>query len=217
MFVCLLLASPLRAQDLKTGTVEFLGTKYPAYIKEVDASVEHTDRAIKEIMDARNAKSKNYKGFNIYRNITLPASGSHERQDLFIHTEAVGKKTNNRTKISLIITRPGAIQEDKLTKEEREKMEPVVLAAGGAAIFAELTPAVENQVYLQSILDQEGLVKKAEKKLEDLRADSVKLEKQLLKIQTDKENNKVAVETQVAELEAAKAELLRRKTIKPKN
>jgi altronate dehydratase len=210
-------AKSILAQEFKTGTVEFNGVKYPAYVKEVDASVDQANNAIKQIMDSRNAKAKNFKGFSIYRNIVLPNTGNNDRHDLFVHVEPVGKKVNNRSKISMIITKPDAIKEDKPSKEEKGKMAPVVLAAGGAYILTEVTPAIENQVYLKSILDQEELVKKTEKKMNDLREDSLKMEKQLLKLQTDKENNRTALETMVAELEAAQAELLRRKAAKPRN
>lgn len=213
----LITSAPLLAQEFKTGTVEFNGVKYPAYIKEVDASVDQANSAIKQIMDARNAKGKNFRGFTIYRNIILPATGDNDRHDLFVQVEPIGKKANNRSKISMIITKPDAISEEKPPKEERGKTAPVVLAAGGATLLNEVTPAIENQVYLKSVLDQEELVKKAQKKLEDLREDSVKMEKQLLKLQTDKETNRVALETQAAELEAAKAELLRKKGVKPQN
>ncbi len=205
------------AQELKTSTVEFNNMKYPAYVSEVNASVEQANNAIKQIMDSRNVKGKNFKGFTIYRDVVLAASGNKDRQDVFVHVEPVGKKTNSRSKISMIITKPGAIAEDKPSKEEKGKLAPVVLAAGGASIFSELTPAVENQVYLKSLLDQEELIAKTEKKLNDLRADSSKMEKQLLKLQTDQENNRAAVQTMAAELEAARAELQRRKAVKPKN
>jgi hypothetical protein len=210
----LLNASVLFGQEFKTGHVEFNGARYPAYIKEMDASVDQAINAVKEIMTAKGAKGKEFKGFLIYREVVLPATGSYDVHDLFVKVDPIGKKANNRSKIHLIITKPGAISEDKPSKENRNSAVPVALAAGGVAILDEVTPAVENQVYLRNVLNQENEVKKAEKKLQDLQDDQAKLEKQLSKLQEDLKKNKSNIDTQIKQVEAAKAELQRVKASK---
>jgi len=206
---------PVWAQEYKTGEIEFNGARYPAYIKEVDASTDQVSNAVVEIMNARGAKGKEYKGYLIYRKVVLPATGNKEPHDLFVKVDPVGKKSNNRSRISMIITKPDAILEEKPGKNDRNAAMPVALAAGGAALFNEVTPAVENQVYLRNVLNQETEVKKTEKRLRDLQDDQAKLERQLTKLQEEMEKNRNAIAEQLKQVESAKAELEKVKSAKP--
>jgi cell division protein FtsB len=203
-------------QEMRTGEVEFNGSRYPAYIKEVDASTDQAINAVKEIMIAKGSRGKEFKNFLIYRNVILPATGTNDLHDLFVNVEPIGKKSNNRSKISMIITKPGAITEDKPSKEDKNKVMPIALAAGGALIFTEVTPAVENQVYLRNVLNQENEVSKAERKLKDLQDEQAKMEKQLSKLQEDFKKNQSAIAEQVKAVEASKVQLQKIKAEKPK-
>jgi hypothetical protein len=204
------------SQEFKTGEVEFNGVRYPAYVKEMDAATDQATNAVKELMGSKGATGKEFKGFLIYRKVVLPATGNYELHDLFVKVEPVGKKSNNRSKISMIITKPDAISEDKPSKESKNTLAPVALAAGGAVILEEVTPAVENQVYLRNVLNQEMEVQKAEKKLKELQDSQAKMQKQLTKLQEDIGNNQKAINNQVKQIEASKVELEKVKSAKPK-
>lgn len=211
-----LFSLPVFAQQYKTEHVEFNGVKYPAYSKVVNVSEDQAIAAVREIFSSRGIQPKTMKGFLIYRNVVLPAIGNNDRNDLFIKVEREGKKNENQSKLYAIITRPGAISEDKPLKSEKGAASGVALAAGGAQLFEAVTPALENQEYLNSVLEQEEAVRKAEKKLKGLEEDSVRMNKQLTKLQEDLQKNSEERSKQVEELETAKRELEMRKNAKPK-
>lgn len=203
------------AQDFKTEHVEFNGVKYPSYSKVVAVSEDQALAAVREIFSSRGVQPKTIKGFLVYRKVVLPATGNRDLHDLFVKVEREGKKNENTSKVYAIITRPDAISDDKPLKNEKGAAAGVALAAGGAQFFDAVTPALENQAYLQAVLDQEEAVKKAEKKLKSLEEDSVKLNKQLTKLQEDLQKNAEDRSKQAEDLEVAKRELEMRKNDKP--
>jgi hypothetical protein len=206
---------PAIAQEFKTEHVEFNGVKYPSYSKVVAVSEEQALAAVREIFSSRGVQPKTIKGFLVYRKVVLPATGNKDQHDLFVKVERMGKKNENTSKVYAIITRPDAISDDKPLKNEKGAAAGVALAAGGAQFFDAVTPALENQAYLQSVLDQEEAVRKAEKRLKGLQEDSVKMSKQLTKLQEDIQKNAEDRTKQAEELENAKKELEMRKNAKP--
>lgn len=205
----------LQAQEFKTEHVEFNGVKYPSYTKVVAVSEEQALAAIREIFASRGIQPKTVKGFLVYRKVKLPSMGNNDLHDLFVKAERQGKKSDNSSKVYAIITRPDAISDDKPLKNERGAAAGVALAAGGAQFFEAVTPALENQAYLQAVLEQEEAVKRAEKKLKSLEEDSIRMNRQLIKLQEDLQKNSEDRAKQTGELETARKELEMRKSAKP--
>jgi DNA-binding FrmR family transcriptional regulator len=206
----------IQAQLFRTGEAEFNGIVYPAYIKEVEVSPNDAMDAIKEILANRNAGNpKNIKGWMVYRNVVLPSTGTYTPQDLFAKVERAGKKQEDKSRISLIITKPGVISDQKPPKGTKSVPVGFTLATGGSAIFEEATPAIENKAYLQAVLNQEKAVQKAEKKLSDLKLEEERLTKYMEKLQSDIENNKKDIESQIQAIENAKSDLQKVKEAKP--
>lgn len=214
-FVFFVLPPALHAQDFKTEHVEFNGVKYPSYSKVVAVSEDQALAAIREIFSSRGVQPKTIKGFLVYRKVVLPATGNKDLHDLFVKVEREGKKNEQTSKVYAIITRPDAISDDKPLKNEKGAAAGVALAAGGSQFFDAVTPALENQAYLQAVLDQEEAVRKAEKKLKSLEEDSVKMNKQLIRLQEDLQKNSEERSKQAEDLETAKKELEMRKNDKP--
>jgi hypothetical protein len=206
----------LFAQQVNTGKVKYDGIEYPAYFKVVDVSPDRAETAIKDFFAAKGVRPKSNKGFLVYKNVVLPGSDDYNMRDLYVKIDQEGKKADNRSKVYMIITKPDAISDEKLSKTEKTAASGnVVLLAGGNRLFEEVTPAIDTQAYLKSVLDQEGMVKKAEKKLRELEDNKARMEKQLTQLQEDMEKNRELLEKQVEEVEMAKAELESRKLAKP--
>jgi hypothetical protein len=203
------------AQEFKTEHVEFNGVKYPSYSKVVAVSEDQALAAVREIFASRGVQPKTIKGFLVYRKVKLPATGSNDLHDLFVKAERMGKKSENTSKVYAIITRPDAISDDKPLKNEKGAAAGVALAAGGSQFFDAVTPALENQAYLQAVLEQEEAVRKAEKRLKSLEEDSIKMNNQLIKLQEDLQKNAEERSKQTEDLESAKKELEMRKNAKP--
>jgi hypothetical protein len=214
-FVFSVFSSTSYSQAFKTEHVEFNGVKYPSYSKVVAVSEDQALAAVREIFSSRGVQPKTIKGFLVYRKVVLPATGNKDLHDLFVKVEREGKKNENTSKVYAIITRPDAISDDKPLKNEKGAAAGVALAAGGSQFFDAVTPALENQAYLQAVLDQEEAVRKAEKKLKSLEEDSVKMNKQLIRLQEDLQKNSEERSKQAEDLEAAKKELEMRKNDKP--
>jgi hypothetical protein len=202
--------------SMTTGKVNYNGVEYPAYIKVVDVSPEQAITAIKEVFTSRGKEAKTIKGFLVYRNVVLPGTGNYAVHDLFVKVDREGKKADNKSKIYMIITDPGKITDDKVSKGEKAAVAGgVALVAGGQKVFDDVTPALENQAYLKAVLDQEAVVRKADQKLKDLQDDKLKMEKQLAKLQEDMEKNRLDIEAQIKEVENANATLEAKKLAKP--
>ncbi|HSK12702.1 MAG TPA: hypothetical protein VK907_05770 [Phnomibacter sp.] len=219
-FACLALlmlsTDHLLSQEFSTGKFEFNGITYPAYVKDVNASVDQSLAAVKELFASRGAPSPRVsRGILIYRRVSLPASGNLDLHDIFVKVDRLGKKNDNSSRINLIITRPGAISEEKPAKGVKTPPVGFALAGGGAAVFDALQPGLENQVYLQAVSDHEAALKKAEKKLKDLQDDRSKMEKQLAKLQSDLEKNLKDTQDAIREVEQARGELERQRSAKP--
>jgi hypothetical protein len=217
LLVCVsCLSVALNAQLFKTGEAEFNGITYPAYIKEVEVAPNNAIDAIKEMFYNRGVPGpKNIKGWLVYRNVALPSTGTTSPQDLFVKVDRAGKKNEERSLISLIITKPGVISDQKPPKGTKAVPIGFALGTGGGAVFEEVTPALENKVYLQSVLKQEKEVQNAEKRLQYLNSEQEKMMKSLEKLQSDIEKNKADIEAQMKTVESTKGELEKVKNTKP--
>lgn len=210
LFVFLLLIGisfSSQSQTVKTETVTYNGVKYPAYTKVIDLPEDQTMNVVKITFADRGVKGSEKKGFLIYRKVVLPANNNTELHDVFFKVERDGKKSDNKSKLFAIVTRPGAIPEDKPGKNEKAAASGVVLAAGGYAIFDATSPHVDNQTYLNTVSNQEEDVRKAEKKLKDLQNNQLQMDKELTKLQQEIEQNQKNTEAQRKEVERVRSEL----------
>lgn len=215
MLLALPLCTLLFAQTVSTAVVEYNGLKYPAYVQTVDATPEVVNTALTEFFGTKGVKGKEHRGFTIFRNV--PVGEGKEPVDVFVRVERDGKKAEEKSKVIKIVTRPGAISEDKPTKEARALGSNVVLAASGAMLFESMTPHVSKHSYLRDLTLQEFEIKRAEKKLTDLQSDKAKLEKQIEKLKAELETTNQAITDQTGEVSKLKSALDVKKATPPAN
>jgi exonuclease VII small subunit len=185
LVVVLLIASlhSAIAQTVSTAVVEYNGLKYPAYVKEMEVGTDQVEAAVKEYFASKGAKERSHKGYTTYRNVRLAKGGTNELQDAFVRVERAGKRNEDKSRLIVILTKPGAISEDKPSKAQKEVGSGVVLVAGGSVIFDELNPGISNQLYLFEI-------GKLEKELKELESDMDKLERSREKLEKELENTR---------------------------
>lgn len=197
----------LDSPEVKNSSVEFNGTKYSGYLIEFNASPEIVEEAIKERFKLQGIKPKETKGFMVYRNVVIPRIDPVKPMDAFIKVERKSRKEKEQTIVYFIAALPGEIAEDKLRADGSAKSTGVNAIEKGGAFLTGLIPDVKKGVYDKDVANRQSLLKKEEKKLENLLEDQTEMEKKLKKLQSDIEYNKKAQERQIADIEKSKNEL----------
>lgn len=181
------------AQTVSTAVVEYNGLKYPAYVKEMEVGTDQVEAAVKEYFELKGAKERSHKGYSIYRNVRIANGGSNEIQDAFVRVERTGKRNEDKSRLIVILTKPGAISEDKPSKALKEIGSGVVLVAGGSVIFDELNPGINNQQYLYELGKLEKELKELESDIDKLVRNREKLEKELEETKNDISSKQEAI------------------------
>ena len=205
-FAFMLISLALRAQEepkptltIQPALIEFNGGMYNGNTADVNASADLVENLIKEKFRAQGVKSKDIKGFMVFRNVRIERIDSVNPVDAFFKVERKGKKDENKSMISLITTPLGQISDDKL--KSGVATATVSAAAATGVFLSGLTPEIDIKVFEKDVADQQEQVKKAEKKLKDLQEEQSSLEKKLKSLQDDLTVNKKDQENQMAELE----------------
>jgi hypothetical protein len=177
------------------GTVEFQKTKQPTAVIELPYPPGVVEDAIKDKMKRMGYTGKENKGFITFRGVK---DSSGKEMDYVIKVERKSRKEKDESVVYLFgqgaaidMTKAGFGSDMDFLKEKLNTMQPDIEAYN-----------LEVQ-----IVDQEEMVKKAEKKFENLQDDQVSLEKKLKKLQEDIEDNKKDQENQKKEIENQKKAL----------
>jgi len=206
----------LDSPEVKNSTIEFNGGKYNGYMIEFNAPPEIVEDAVIERFKLQGLKSKETKGFMVYRNVLMPAIDPVKPMDAFIKVERKSRKEKEQTTVYFIAAPPGEIGEEKLKSDATSISQNREAADNGDAFLRSLIPDVKQSVYDRDIINQQSQIKKEEKKLANLAEDLSEMEKKLKKLQSDIEYNKKAQERQTVDLEKAKNDLNEKISKNPK-
>lgn len=180
----ILLAANLYAQEpaikkihpTRQDHIEFNGVKYPCTVTEYDAGPDVVEAAVKEFMQQQGHKADSRKGFLVYRNVRLSSVHNGQPVDLFISVEAKSRQEKDRSIVHTITAEPGKIPDKKPEKGSIDAG-AVVIAAGGGALLAQMSNNVADKEHARQVAAQQAVILKAERKLKDLQADSVAMQK----------------------------------------
>ncbi|HUZ59387.1 MAG TPA: hypothetical protein VMU83_11445 [Hanamia sp.] len=213
LIVSLLITGFSFAQTPMNSTAEYNGQKYPCYIIEYNLPPTETENVIKNKLSAEGYNAEKSKGYLVYRNVILHGLDSSQAQDVFFKIDRKSRKEKNKSIVTIITAKTGLIPEEKVK---------------GATMVANVEPSpniipfinsfqsgIDLQTYNLAISDQEDVVAKAEKKLQSLQDDSVKIVKKINDYQNDLEVNKKKQQKQVEEIAKQKALLDETKARKP--
>ena len=190
LFLSILICSGTFAQT-HTVMVDYQKVSREALTNEVYFTEKTVSNAIEESMDKIGAKGKSSKGYTVYKGVKLPELGS-DSYDLYFSVDRKSKKEKEISAVTLMISKGD---------------DNFITASSDAGIMAKAKTYLDNlwdmvAVYdlEQQISSQEDLVKKNEKKANNLVEDAADLEKKRKKVEQDIEDNKKAQVSQQEEV-----------------
>lgn len=186
---------------VQNATIEFNGGTYPGYVAELPSNPNLVESVIKDKLKLQSGKTKNIKGFLVYRGIVLPSIDPQRQIDLFVKIDNKSRKESDASLVYFIPTKAGVIPDDKVKKGAVPLIDPI---AGGMRFMDDIRPDVLQKQYEKNILDQQEEVKKADKKLQNLKDEQASLEKKIKQLQDELVQNQKDQSAQQTELDRLK-------------
>ena len=204
----LFVALTTKAQSFMKTTAEYNGQKYPCYVMEYDLPPGATEDVITNEMKKRGYNASKSKGYLVYRNVRLEKLNNNSPLDILFKIDRKSRKESDKTLVTLISAKPGEIPSGRV---KGAKTVADISASTGSELFLNsFQDGVQESAHNLAVKTQTDEVEKAEKKLEQLQKDQVKLEKKLKDIQDDLQANSKDQEKQVEEITKQK-EILEQK------
>ena len=175
--------------------VDYQKVSREALSNEIGYSDKTVANAIDENMGKLGVKGKSTKGYMVYKGVKLPELGA-DTYDLYFSIDRKSKKEKESSSITLMISKG----EDNFITSSSDP----ALMAKAKTWLDNLWDMVTVYDLEQQINAQEDLVKKNEKKMNNLAEDAQDLEKKRKKTEQDIEVNKKAQVSQQEELENQK-------------
>jgi hypothetical protein len=168
----------------------------PAVTAEFITDVDIAEKAVSEDLKTRGfGKGKSAKGFTLYQAINFTEI-SADKIDLYIKTEKKSKKEKDKTILTVLVSKGY----DNFVSSTTE---PKMIAAVMNYVNG-LKPKFETGNLEVQIKEQEDVIKKEEKRQNNLIDDGTDLEKKKRKVEDDIASNKKDQEKQKAEVEKQK-------------
>lgn len=213
LIVSLLSAGFTFAQTPMNSTAEYNGQKYPCFITEYNLPPDDTKNVIVEKLRAEGYNADKSKGYLVYRNVRLQELDSAGAQDVFLKIDRKSRKEKDKSIVTMITAKAGVIPEDKV--KGATMVANVESSPNSISFINSFQSGINLQAYNLAVSDQQDVVAKAEKKLQSLQDDSVKLVKKINEYQNDLEVNKKDQQKQWDEIAKQKAILDDTKAKKP--
>ena len=182
----------LQAQAIETKAT-YNKVAQPAVLAEYIYDAAIVETAITDDLKQRGfGKGKSTKGYNLYQAINF-AEISADKIDLYIKTEKKSKKEKDRTIVTVLVSK--GYDNFVSGTTETAMMTAILNYVNG------LKPKFDTNSLELQVKDQEELVKKAEKKYNNLTDEGVDLEKKKRKVEDDIATNKNDQSAQKNEVE----------------
>ncbi len=178
-----------------TVNVDYQKVSREALVNEIYFSEKTVSNAIEASMDKLGIKGKSSKGYIVYKGVRLPELGN-DAYDLYFSVDRKSRKEKETSSVTMMISKG----EDNFVTSSTD----AALMTKTKAYLDNLWDMVGVYDLEQQIVAQEDLVKKNEKKMNNLTEDATDLEKKRKKIEDDINNNKKAQVSQQEELENQK-------------
>ena len=207
----LLFSIQVIAQPVATsGTLEHQKGYKAAAVIELPYNPDVVEKAIKEDFLKKGVKEEKSKGLQAFRGMRLqPTDG--EVVDGYFKVERKSRRESNVSRVYMIVGRPneniGLRSESDAFKVEEAK-----------SYLNQMVPSITAYNLEVEISAQDEIVKKAEKKLNNLRDDQMSMEKKIKDLEEKLAQNKRDQESQTAELQkqrAARDAMQTRRTTNP--
>lgn len=189
IFVALLSCAFAFAQAPMPTTAEYNGQKYPSYIMQYNLPPDETKDVIVNKLKSEGYSASKSKGYLVYRNTRLKDLNADEPQDVLFKIERKSRKEKDKSIVTMIATKAGAIPEDKV--KGAKSVAAIEPSANSVAFMNSFQGNINLSAYNLAITNQQDEVDKAEKKLKSLQEDQSKMEKKIKSLQDDLAKNKM--------------------------
>jgi hypothetical protein len=197
----MLISAKLSFSQAVAGKVDYQKSSQPASIIELPYNPDLIEAALKDFLGKKGVKESSSKGFSQYRGVQL-AAADPTLSDLYFKIDRKSRKEREISVVYLVVTKPG---ENPSTRSSEDNY-----GTDQAKNFLnDIGPSIEAYSLDQNIKGQDDVVKKAEKKLNNLVDDGKDLEKQKKRIEDkiqdnikDQDNQKNEVQKQKQALDA---------------
>jgi len=180
------------------GKAEFQKTQQPAAMITVPYNSNTVEDAIADYMTKKGIKGGSTGGYKVYRNYKL-ASSIDYNSDLYFKVDRKSRSEKDVSVISLLAAKTAEdIKTRKLNDSTGTQLE------GAKELLDEMVPAIEAYSLEVQIRDQEAVVKKAQKKYDDLVNDQKDYEKKIRNLEDKLAQNK---KDQVRQSDAIKSNI----------
>lgn len=177
----LLFAGSIYAQaQAYEGKVAYRKTQQTAAVIELPYPVSVLEDAIKDYLAKKGTKPNSSNGFTTYRSTPVDS----DSKDLFFDVEKKGRKDRDISVIYLIVTNQHG---DPLAQPAESVPGNLEVAKN---FLNSMVPSLEAYSIDLNIKDQDEIVKKAQKKYNNLLDDQSDLEKKIRKLEADLDENK---------------------------
>lgn len=206
LFIGIFISLFASAQDVQSGTLKYNGANYPCDVIEYNLPPDETEKIIKDRMKSLGYTPEKGKGLLVYRNVTIGDLSFGQPQDLIFSVDRKDRKHSDISVVSLITAKAGEIPTDKV-KGAGKSIASITTSPSASAFLNSFQSQVNNQAYNLSVIAKSDEIKKAEKKLDDLKKDQTKLEKKIKDLQSDLQSNLKDQDTQSSQIDALKKQL----------
>lgn len=182
--------------EAKEGKLKISKTEKSSAVVELPYPTEVVEEAIRKQFALSGIKPDKSNGFQVFRGVRLDDSDD-ELNDLYFKVERKSKKEKNVSVVNLIVAKRG---HDIAAKGADNAYE----GTGGITFLNKIIPSVESHNLQVDTEKQDEVVRKAEKKLEELKDEQADIEKKIKKMQEKLEENLRNQEKQAEEIIAQK-------------
>jgi hypothetical protein len=178
--------------EAKEGKLNINKNEKNTAVIELPYPAEVVEEAIRKQFALSGIKPDKSNGLLVFRGVKLDESGD-ELNDLYFKVERKSKKEKNISIVNLIVAQRGHDIAAKVLDNGSKGSE-------GIRFLNKIVPSVESHNLHVDTEKQDEVVRKAEKKLEDLKGEQADIEKRMKKMQEKLEENQRNQEKQVEEI-----------------
>jgi len=176
----------------RTSNIEYQKTDREAIVNEIPFPEDMITKAIQDTLETMGYKGKENKGFMVYKGVKMPALGS-EAYDLYFSVDKKSKREKDISNVTMMISKG-------FDAFVTGKSDPD-LFRNAKTYLDSLRNTVAIYDKAQQVSEQEEVVKKTEKKMENLAEDAQDLQKKKKKLEKEIEDNIKEQADQQRELE----------------
>ena len=161
------------------GKTSFKGREQRAALADYPYKASVVKEAIRIHMQKAGSKPGSSKGFILYKNALL----NGETSDLYFKLDETGKGDNFRTSVSLFPETPGTDPAIAAPADDEH-------ISRAKQLLDDIRPTIQRTNAINDVSVQGDMIRKSERKLQQLTKDSIRLARKLKDLQADMDDNK---------------------------